>query len=110
MSILSRLTGHAVPSVDATTASERPRGVLLVDVREPSEWADGHAPAAYHQPLGRLDPARLPKADSYYLICRSGNRSARATKALLDAGIDAHNVHGGMNAWRHAGLPVVTGS
>jgi rhodanese-related sulfurtransferase len=110
MSILSRFTGPTLPSVDATTAHERPRGVLLVDVREPSEWTGGHAPAAYHQPLGRLDPARLPRADAYYVICRSGNRSARATKALIDAGLDAHNVHGGMNAWTHAGLPVVTGA
>ena len=109
MSILSRLTGNALPAVDTATAHQRPRGVLLVDVREPSEWAAGHAPGAYHQPLGRLDATRLPKADRYYVICQSGNRSARATRALCDAGLDAHNVAGGMRAWSTARLPVERG-
>lgn len=106
MSILSRLTGQQLPTVDVTTAHDRPRGVLLVDVREPSEWAEGHAPNALHRPLGRLDPAALPRAETIYVICRSGNRSAQATKALIAAGLDAHNVAGGMGAWEVVGLPV----
>ena len=106
MGILSRLTGPQLPTVDVTTAHDRPRGVLLVDVREPSEWAEGHAPNALHRPLGRLDPVALPKATTIYVICRSGNRSARATKALVAAGLDAHNVTGGMGAWEATGLPV----
>ncbi len=106
MGILSRLTGQRLPTVDVTTAHERTRGVLLVDVREPSEWAEGHAPNALHRPLGGLDPIALPKAETIYVICRSGNRSARATKALVAAGLDAHNVTGGMSAWEAAGLPV----
>jgi rhodanese-related sulfurtransferase len=109
MSLLSRFTGQQIPTVDVATANRRPRGVLLVDVREPSEWAEGHAPAAYHQPLGQLVPARLPKADSYFVVCRSGNRSAKATKAMVDAGLDAHNVDGGMTAWAQAGLPIERG-
>jgi rhodanese-related sulfurtransferase len=108
MSILSRFTGRQVPSVDITTAHNRRPGTLLVDVREPSEWTAGHAPTAYHQPLGRLDARRLPRADSYYLICRSGHRSAKATHLLSDAGLDAYNVTGGMTAWAASGLPVVT--
>jgi Rhodanese-related sulfurtransferase len=106
MGILSRITGQQLPTVDVTTAHDRPRRVLLVDVREPSEWAEGHAPHALHRPLGRLDPAALPKAETIYVICRSGNRSARATKALVAAGLDAHNVAGGMSAWEAARLPV----
>ena len=105
MSILSRFTGPTLPSVDATTAHDRPRGVLLVDVREPSEWAGGHAPAAYHQPLGRLDPARLPTADAYYVICRSGNRSELATMMFQARGFEAYNVEGGMEAWASESLP-----
>jgi len=106
MSILSKLTGHRLPSVDVSTAYQRQSGVLLLDVREPAEWAEGHAPNAFHQPLGRLDPAKLPKVASVLVICRSGNRSARATQALIAAGIDAYNVSGGMDAWVAAGLPV----
>ena len=39
--------------------------------------------------------------------CRSGNRSARATKMLTNAGYDAVNLTGGMTAWKAAGLPMV---
>ncbi|MEQ1770502.1 MAG: rhodanese-like domain-containing protein [Devosia sp.] len=106
MSILSKLTGRELPTVDVSTAHSRQPGVLLLDVREPGEWAEGHAPDAFHQPLGRLDPAQLPKVTSVFVICRSGNRSAHATRALIDAGVDAANVSGGMNAWAAAGLPV----
>lgn len=106
MGILSRLIGTNLPAVDVAAAHDRPRGVLLVDVREPDEWAAGHAPGAFHRPLGKLDPAKLPAADSVYVICQSGGRSARATRVLVDAGIDAHNVTGGMSAWHAAGLPI----
>jgi len=106
MGILSRITGTHIPAVDVTAAHHRPRGVLLVDVREPDEWAAGHAPGAYHQPLGKLDPAKVPAADAIYVVCQSGGRSARAARVLVDAGIDAHNVTGGMSAWNAAGLPV----
>lgn len=106
MSILSRTNNHALPTVDVTTAANRPPGVLLVDVREDSEWNGGHAPGAYHRPLGRLDPKRLPKVDTVFVICHSGHRSARATRTLLDAGLDAHNVNGGMTAWEAARLPI----
>lgn len=106
MSILSKLTGHRLPTVEVSAAHQRQPGVLLLDVREPAEWAEGHAPNAFHQPLGRLDPAQLPKVGAVLVICRSGNRSARATQALIDAGIDASNVSGGMNAWNAAGLPI----
>jgi rhodanese-related sulfurtransferase len=107
MSFFARLIGTSLPTIDVATANERPPRVLLVDVREPSEWADGHAPGALHRPLGGLDPTTLPKADRYFVICRSGNRSARATEALVAAGLDAYNVEGGMSAWARAGLPIV---
>ena len=106
MSILSRLTGPQLSTVDVATAHDRPRGVLLVDVREPSEWVEGHAPHALHRPLSRLDSTALPRAETFYVICRSGNRSAQATKALVAAGLDAYNVMGGMSAWEDARLPV----
>lgn len=106
MDLLSRLMGPPMPTVDVAAAHARPPGVVLLDVREPVEWAGGHAPGAHHQPLGQLDPSRLPAAAPVYVICRSGNRSAHATRALIAAGVDAHNVAGGMNAWARAGLPV----
>ena len=83
-------------------------GALLLDVREPAEWQAGHAPAARHIPLGalagRID--ELPRDRTLICICRSGNRSAQATRQLGDAGYRAVNMQGGMRAWSAAGLPM----
>lgn len=92
----------------STDAHGRSARQALIDVREPDEWAAGHAPGAHHVPLGTLAGAELPEADEYLMICRSGGRSAEATAALESAGLTATNVAGGMNAWADAGLPVVT--
>lgn len=87
-------------------------GAILLDVREPYEWAAGHAPTARHIPLDQL-PTRLdalPSGQPIVVVCRSGNRSARAVSVLTGAGRDAHNLTGGMVGWHRAGLPVVTDS
>ncbi|MEZ5208358.1 MAG: rhodanese-like domain-containing protein [Acidimicrobiales bacterium] len=83
---------------------------LLVDVRERSEWDAGHAPKAKHHPLGglRASMGDLPVERTLVVVCRSGNRSARATKLLSKAGYDAVNLSGGMMAWQAAGQPVVS--
>ncbi len=96
-----------VPATMPAEAHDRADGHALVDVREPHEWAAGHAPGAVHLPLGELHPDRLPAAERLLCICRSGARSTRAVAALRNAGYDAVNVDGGMNAWHAYGLPVV---
>lgn len=80
---------------------------VLLDVREPGEWAAGHAPDAVHMPLGSLDTTALPADRPVVAVCRSGARSSRAAEALRTAGIDARNLSGGMSAWASSGLPVV---
>jgi rhodanese-related sulfurtransferase len=98
------------PDVDPARAAELlERGeALLIDVREPQEWATGHAPQAEHLPLGLLTPEAVPQDRPVIAICRSGNRSGKAADALAAAGVRVHNLAGGMKAWAHAGLPVVT--
>lgn len=103
--ITSDPADDTIPSVDVLTAADRPEGVILLDVREQSEWSTGHAPGAIHQRLGTLDPAALPDCEAVYVMCRSGNRSAIATRRLRDAGINAFNVTGGIFAWADARLP-----
>ena len=84
------------------------RGAALLDVREDDEWSAGHAPDAIHVPLARVDEADSRFAGQQVLtVCRSGARSGRAAKTLAAAGVDVHNVAGGMSAWAAAGLPVV---
>ncbi len=111
MSVLSKLFGAPrTSSIGAVEARELVRsGAVLVDVREKSEWDAGHAPKAKHHPLKGLSSsmARLPADRTLVVVCRSGNRSARATNVLAKAGFDAVNLTGGMTAWRAAGLPMV---
>jgi len=84
------------------------RGAVLVDVREDDEWTAGHAPDAVHLPLGQIgDTATRFAGQQVLTVCRSGARSGQAAQTLAAAGVDVHNVAGGMSAWAAAGLPVV---
>lgn len=111
MSVLSKLFGATGTSgVDPAEAHDLlQRGGVLVDVREKREWDAGHAPKAKHHPLGALSGSmdRLSPDRTIVVVCRSGNRSKRATRMLVRAGFDAVNLTGGMQAWRAAGQPVV---
>jgi len=76
---------------------------VLIDVREPHEFADGHVPGAVNIPLGGLKAAtaNMDPARETLLICRSGSRSLNAARTLIKAGFkDVHNVRGGTQAWR----------
>lgn len=87
-------------------------GGLIVDVREPSEWAAGYIPGATLMSLGEL-PSRLvelPKDQTIVVVCRSGNRSAQGRDILLEAGFPSvTSMTGGMNDWVAAGYEVTTG-
>ncbi|MNS73619.1 putative adenylyltransferase/sulfurtransferase MoeZ [compost metagenome] len=93
------------PSLSAQDAEKRlqePNPPLVVDVREAGEHADGHIPGCVLMPLGTV-PQRmgeLPRDREILVVCRSGARSAMATKAMRDAGLEANNMAGGMLAWR----------
>jgi rhodanese-related sulfurtransferase len=83
---------------------------LVLDVREQSEWSDGHITKAKHIPLGQLNN-RLAELEKYknkpiVAVCRSGQRSGSACGILKKAGFEnLHNLAGGMSAWEQAGLP-----
>lgn len=75
--------------------------VNIIDVREDDEVAQGKIPGAKHIPLGEV-PSRLDEIDNskhYYMVCRSGGRSGRASEFLEEQGYDVTNVDGGMLAW-----------
>ena len=68
--------------------------LTVIDVRTETEWNTGHLEGALHiewQDILELS-SDIPKGEEIYLYCRSGNRSGKATKILLDAGyINAKN-------------------
>jgi rhodanese-related sulfurtransferase len=97
-----------IPSV---TVSDVANDAVILDVREPDEWAVGHAPGAIHIPLGDL-PARLAELAGagdgpLAVTCRGGGRSSRAVAWLTQQGYDVANLDGGMKAWQAAGKPMV---
>lgn len=96
--------------VPAVAAGSVPPDAFLLDVREPFEWAAGHAPHAVHIPLGELQSRvrEVPAGKDVYVVCRSGGRSAQATAYLNAEGWTAANVDGGMQDWATAGRPVVS--
>jgi len=100
---------NPIPEISVREAAHRAAAgeVLLLDVRENSEWMAGHADRAIHVPLGSLNPSALPTHRPVVTVCRSGNRSGKAASALAAVGVNVINMAGGMNAWVAAGLPVV---
>ena len=84
---------------------------VLVDIREPDEFARSHIKGAYSQPLSTWEKAQLsvdPDADVIF-TCRSGMRTAGACDRLAArVSGDAFVLDGGLDAWAKAGLPVAT--
>jgi rhodanese-related sulfurtransferase len=86
-------------------------GAVVVDVREPGEYLQGHVPGAHLMPMSQIG-ARFTELDRearLLIICATGNRSSAITEALRGAGFDAWNVAGGTVAWARAGRPLETG-
>ncbi len=99
-----------IPTVDVRTAeAAQADGALILDVREPDEWAAGHVDGAMWIPMGEVAErhGELPTDTDIYVICRSGGRSASVTEALNAWGYTATNIAGGSTAWAAEGLAFV---
>lgn len=74
--------------------------IQVLDVREQEEYDALYLEGVTLLPLSELLDryTELDKAQLYYVICRSGKRSARACQFLEEQGYDVTNVQGGMNA------------
>ncbi len=88
-------------------------GAILVDIREADEHAREKIVGARHLPLSSLDEADLAVHAGKPVLfhCKSGARTGTHAGRLagkLGAGCDAYIVEGGLDAWKSAGLPVVT--
>jgi rhodanese-related sulfurtransferase len=85
--------------------------IVLIDVREPAEYASERIAGALLYPLSTFDAGMLPEDGSRRVVfhCGSGKRSLTAAERRIAAG-QPHAAHmgGGIAAWKAAGLPVIT--
>jgi molybdopterin/thiamine biosynthesis adenylyltransferase/rhodanese-related sulfurtransferase len=109
--LLQQVKGE-IDEIDASRArdlieAEEP---VVVDVREQSEWDEGHLPGAVHVPRGylesRIEAAAPDKSRPVLVYCAAGNRSAFAAKTLEELGYEnAISLAGGFTDWKRNGLP-----
>lgn len=105
---ISAMQGSTVPGItveELSTRIETDTSIVILDVRTPDEYTGplGHIDGALLIPVQQLS-ARVTELQKFkdmeiHVICRSGNRSARATKFLIENGYRATNIVGGMKAW-----------
>jgi sulfur-carrier protein adenylyltransferase/sulfurtransferase len=102
-----------IDEIDSTRTRELIERVdpLLVDVREQSEWDEGHIPGAVHIPRGHLESRierEAPDASRPIVVyCSAGNRSAFAAKTLGELGYEqVTSLSGGFTDWKRNGFPV----
>ena len=96
---------------------DNPGNALIIDVREPAEYATGHVPGAISIPRGVLEfqiwkhlgfPAKSEVDKGLYLQCSSGNRASLAAKSLKDLGFtDVTAVVMTLEEWQKTGNPFV---
>ncbi len=126
----SAAAGSPSPAATADTADTAERGAVtlvgvarglelvadptirVVDVRTPEEFSEGRIEraelidfnaAGFRERIGELD-----RDDTYFIYCRSGNRSGQATAIMAELGFTkVYDLDGGITAWLDAGAPVV---
>jgi len=101
-----------VREIDIDALEARPPDTVVLDVREPEEYAHGHVPGAVSLPqadlASRLD--EVPRDRPVMLVCQRGMRSYRAAQFLVQMGIDqVASVKGGTAAWCAAAKPLAMG-
>ncbi|MDO9424074.1 MAG: rhodanese-like domain-containing protein [Methylobacter sp.] len=104
-----------IVEIDIDAAKNSLETSLILDVREPAEYAAGHLPGAFNIPRGVLEfkigshPDFQDKQDAHIIVyCQSGGRSALATEVLSKMGFNnAVSMAGGFKAWTDNGNEIV---
>ncbi len=113
--IIGQPTGTAFArevSVDEAYALYGQEDIFFLDVRQPEEWDEYHAPNSTLIPLGELAARvnEVPRDKKIVVVCRSGNRSQEGRDILLSAGFEnVTSMNGGLVTWQQAGYPTVSG-
>lgn len=91
-----------LPAFELQQRLAKKEKIMIIDVREPWEFKQGHIPQAMSAPIASLreKAGRLDKAAEVVLVCASGNRSRVAFHQLKSLGFaNLRNLPGGMSAW-----------
>jgi len=99
---------YDIASADAQARLTGTQPPLVLDVRTPAEFHQGHVEGSVLIPLDELNRRmqEVPADREILVICRSGARSGVATAQLRSAGYNAFNISGGLISWMRSGLPV----
>ena len=104
---------NGIPSVSVDQVPDPlPDGLVVVDVREPIEWAHGRIDGSVHIPMMELVErvGEIPNDGQVLVVCKVGARSARVAGYLVQSGYEAFNLDGGLLDWAAAGRPLVSDS
>jgi len=98
-------------SVHQLTQQVNNANALVVDLREPKEFREGHVVDALNIPYAKLAErmADLDKTRPLILVDKMGQHSAAAGRTLMQAGFQVSRLNGGMSEWTASNLPVVKG-
>ena len=105
-------TSPRAREIDIDALERRPPDAVVLDVREPGEYAHGHVPGAISLPQADLASRlqEVPRDRPVITLCERGIRSLRAAQFLMQVGInEVASVKGGTSAWRSAGKPLAFG-
>jgi rhodanese-related sulfurtransferase len=101
-------------SIEQFEELRKQKDVVVLDVRSPDEYAEGHVPGATNlniQDKAFADKAaQLDKSKTYVVYCQAGGRSNRACTKMADLGFKVFDFSGSMNAWNKAKKPVEQGA
>ena len=110
---VSTIARWTVEQLAARAAGDGARAPQIVDVRELSEWREGHIPGSLHLPYHDIHslPEGLDPEQPVAAVCASGQRSATAASLLAAYGAREviHVVDGGVPLWGRLGRPIVRG-
>ncbi len=112
------MTQETIEPKDLQAKMKADKETVVIDVRTPEEFAEGHIPGAKLFPLGSWTPEQLiamihtehPRSQKIYVTCASGMRAGKACDLFRKAAIgNTVLIEGGTIGWMQAGLPIEKG-
>lgn len=91
--------------------AQPPTGLVVLDIRTPQEYAEGHLAGSsnldFYEPDFAASLDALDKELPYFVYCRSGNRTSQTIETMKDLGFtEVYELDGGIITWAEAGLPI----